>query len=136
MFNGVDLQCGKIEESGGDGGGIHSSECAASELCLRNGCGGTFYITYLLCYVCFATIKKRHVRRADAGVRNTASTEMSSPAMQGFLWVTVVPRLLKIKEGRRRVKRILRVFCSDFVLRYSKSCLIRGILLLVWKVYK
>ena len=103
---------------------------------LRNGCGGTFYITYLLCYVCFATIKKRHVRRADAGVGNTASTEMSSPAMQGFLWVTVVPRLLKIKEGRHRVKRILRVFCLDFVLKYSKSCLIRGILLLVWKVYK
>ena len=53
-----------------------------------------------------------------------------------FSGVTVIPQLLKIKKGRHRIKRILRAFCSDFVLRYSKSCLRRGILLLVWKVYK
>lgn len=101
---GQTISVGRWKSSGGDGGGVHSSECLPLSCALRNGCGGTLYITYLLCYVCFATIKKRHVRRADAGVRNTASTEMSSPAVQGFLWVTVVPRLLKIKEGEKKIK--------------------------------
>lgn len=34
------------------------------------------------------------------------------------------------------MKKILRLFCSDFVLRYTESCLRHRLLLLVWRKYK